>query len=79
VIAPDRFEPGVADVDPLDLGSERPLIEPDEQRTPLAGTAQDARLEPVWGDHVSRVVLRAMEPRAQGAWTLTMTAEGARP
>lgn len=32
----------------------------------------DARLSPVWGSHVSRVLLRVVSPAAQGDWTLTM-------
>ncbi len=35
---------------------------------------EDARLKPVWGDRVYRVVLTARSPRAAGEWTLTMTA-----
>lgn len=37
---------------------------------------EDARLSPVWGDHVSRILLRAVSPAAKGDWTLTMSAEG---
>ncbi len=35
----------------------------------------DARLAPVWGSHVSRVLLRATSPTAHGSWTLTMAPE----
>ena len=36
----------------------------------------DARLSPVWGDRVSRILLHATSPAAQGQWTLTMAPAG---
>ena len=38
----------------------------------------DGRLAPIWGDQVSRVLLHATSPAAQGQWTLTMAAAGTR-
>lgn len=32
----------------------------------------DARLQPVWGERIYRVILAAREPQQQGAWTLTI-------
>ena len=37
-------------------------------------TVEDARLLPVWGDRVYRVILAARTPAAAGEWTLTMAA-----
>ncbi|HEV2527228.1 MAG TPA: heparinase II/III family protein [Thermomicrobiales bacterium] len=34
----------------------------------------DARLAPVWGDGIARVMLRAKHPAASGSWTVTMRA-----
>ena len=39
-------------------------------------TVNDARLSPVWGDHVSRILLHATSPSARGGWTLTMSPAG---
>ncbi|MDQ3540276.1 MAG: hypothetical protein M3440_06265, partial [Chloroflexota bacterium] len=36
----------------------------------------DTRLSPVWGDHVSRVLLHVTAPAALGNWILTMAAGG---
>jgi hypothetical protein len=38
---------------------------------------EDARLRPVWGERISRVVLTALSPQAQGDWTLTADAGSA--
>ena len=40
-------------------------------------TIEDARLRPVWGERIYRVILTALSPQAQGNWTLTVQAGSA--
>jgi hypothetical protein len=57
---------------PLDVRFDPELFKVDIERIDI----DDARLSPVWGDYISRVLLHATAPAAQGSWTLTMAAGG---
>lgn len=72
----DNVEPGLlrctgADR-PLDVRFDPATFFPEIERIEI----DDSRLSPVWGDHVSRVLLHARSPTAQGSWNLTMAVGG---
>ncbi|CAA9553995.1 MAG: FIG00985566: hypothetical protein [uncultured Thermomicrobiales bacterium] len=70
----ERAEPGVLRFkgveQALDVRFDPAMFEAEIEHIDI----NDARLFPVWGDHVSRVLLRVSAPAAQGDWTLTMAA-----
>lgn len=75
--APDTSEPGVLRC----ASPTRPLAVRYDPRI-FAVTSEtietdDARLRPVWGERVYRVILAIEEPPARGEWTLTMAPEPA--
>jgi len=57
---------------PLDVRFDPEAFEVEIERIDI----DDSRLTPVWGDHVSRVLLNAKSPAAKGGWSLTMAAGG---
>jgi len=44
---------------------------PSVERIPI----EDARLGPVWGDRIFRIILTVRDPQSNGHWDLTMTAD----
>ncbi len=57
---------------PLALRYDTAMFAVTTERVPL----NDARLTPVWGDHVTRIVLTARQPAVQGSYEITMKIVG---
>ncbi len=70
--AVDASEPGMlrcaTPTRPLAIRYDLDLFSPTVE--PIA--IDDARLRPIWGERVYRVILAARDPQARGRWTLTM-------
>jgi hypothetical protein len=75
--APDASEPGVVRCST----PTRPLAVRYDPRVFSATTEaieiEDARLKPVWGERVHRIILAATAPGVRGNWTLTIAPEPA--